>query len=77
MSSVDYSELYGVLLMLGKSYISKLPIEIIRNIKINMKTNYIPEYHINEIDYENDLSQETLKYLNYLYLEYWENHLDI
>ncbi len=73
MNEFDYSQLYGVLLMLGKSYISKLPIEIIYNIKIKMNSSYIPEYSINEINYEKDLSQETLNYLNYLYLKYWKN----
>ena len=73
MNEFDYSQLYGVLLMLGKSYISNLPIEIIYNIKIKMNSSYIPEYSINEINYEKDLSQETLNYLNYLYLKYWKD----
>lgn len=74
MNSTDYSELYGILLMLGKSYISKLPLEIIDKIKSQKDPNYNPEYYsINDIK-DGIISNITLEFLSKLYLEYWQNN---
>lgn len=74
MNSTSYSELYGILLMLGKSYISKLPPEIIKKIENEKNLNYNPEYYsINDIEDKN-ISNVTLEILSQLYLEYWQNN---
>lgn len=72
MNSINYSELYGILLMLGKSYISKLPLSIWKEIESKKNQNYNPEYSINDIE-NNNISDETLEFLSKLYLEYWRN----
>lgn len=71
MSNTDYSELYGILLMLGKSYILKLPDDIVQQIKNNRDVNYEPEYSIDSI-MDNNISPTVLDYLADLYLLYWQ-----
>lgn len=73
MTSTDYSELYGVLLMLGKSYILKLPDDIVQYIKNNRDVNYEPEYSIDSIDYEENISSSVLDCLALFYLKYWQD----
>lgn len=73
MSKKDYSELYGVLLMLGKNYFQKLPDNVIQWIKMNRDINYEPEYLIDSIEYEENILPAVLECLASFYLEYWQS----
>lgn len=69
MSEEEYSELYGILLMLGNSYIDKLP-ETIKNDIVEKKGQFIPEYDINDID-KIDITDNVLEKLSEFVTNYW------
>lgn len=75
MSNIEYSEIYSILLMLGKSYILKLPPEIFQSIKYNRDVSYEPKYSISSIEHRENFSQVVLEYIANLYLKYWQNNL--
>ena len=69
MDSNNYSELYGILIMLGKSYISKLPHDFMELVVKNKNSNYNPVYTIEDINNQN-ISESVYETLSQLY-DYW------
>ena len=73
MDSNNYSELYGILIMLGKSYISKLPHDFIELVVKNKNPNYNPVYTIEDINNQN-ISEPVYETLSQLYYDYWYDY---
>jgi len=70
MSRKEYSMIYGILVMLGNSYIDKLPKNIFENIKNNLDIDFIPSYDINEMD-SYEFTDNVLEVINNFEQEYW------
>lgn len=75
MNANDYSEVYGIIFMLGNSYIIKLPKFIIEEIESKRNRNYVPEYPANIINELDNLiiSQNAIEYINQLNIKYWNS----
>lgn len=66
-----YSEVYGVLDMLGENYISKLPSSLYNMIKEEKLETYNPNYDATiSLDKQN-LKRETLSMIALFHLNYW------
>ena len=71
MNSFEYSQVYAILLMLGNSYIEKIPNSIINDIILKMDKNNIPKYDINTIDENIEISRNVYDCISLFYLKYW------
>lgn len=71
MNSFEYSQVYAILLMLGNSYIEKIPDSIINDIILKMDKNNIPKYDINTIDENIEISRNVYDCISLFYLKYW------
>ena len=70
MDSIVYSELNGILNMLGKEYIDALPLEVVETIKNNMDTNYQPVFTMDSLN-QNELHPDTVNMIKTFYKKYW------
>lgn len=70
MNSLEYSQIYGILMMLGNSYIEKIPNYIMDEIIKRMDKNNIPNFNINTINTMN-ISDNVEKFISYLSIKYW------
>lgn len=66
-----YSEVYGVLNMLGDSFINKLPEKLVNMIKEEKSSTYNPKYIPNKSLTEQNIKRETLAMITLLHLNYW------
>lgn len=70
MNSLEYSQIYGILMMLGNSYIEKIPNYIMDEIIKRMDKNNIPNFNINTINTMN-ISDNVERFISYLSIKYW------
>lgn len=66
-----YSEVYEILDILGKEYSDKLPHKLYEYIKNNRNENNMKKFCIEKPIDEQDFSEETIKCIAYLNLQYW------
>lgn len=71
MSSFEYSQVYGILLMLGNSYIKKIPDTIMNTIMSRMDKNNIPVYNCNSINEISGISENACKLIELFNQKYW------
>ncbi len=71
-----YSEVYGVLNILGNNYISKLPSSLYNMIKEEKLETYNPNYDVTISLYKQNLKRETLSMIALFHLNYWCNSDD-
>ena len=73
MSSIEYSEVYGILLMLGNSYIEKIPDTIMDIIMSRLDKDNIPTYSFNDFSDISGISDNARKMIELISLKYWKN----
>ena len=66
-----YSEVYGILEVLGEKYINKLPKELYELIKKCKLETYSPKYDIETISEDKSINRETLSMIALFHLNYW------
>ena len=66
-----YSEVYGLLEVLGEKYINKLPKELYELIKKCKLETYSPKYDIETISEDKSIKRETLSMIALFHLNYW------
>lgn len=66
-----YSEVYGILEVLGEKYINKLPKELYELIKKCKLEIYSPKYDIETISEDKSIKRETLSMIALFHLNYW------
>lgn len=66
-----YSEVYGILEVLGEKYINKLPKELYELIKKCKLETYSPKYDIETISEDKSIKRETLSMIALFHLNYW------
>lgn len=69
--SIIYSEVYGILNMLGDNYINSLPKKLYNYIKENRNANYTPIYDINIPLFKQNIKKRTASFLCMLHYKYW------
>ena len=69
--SMIYSEVYGILNMLGKDYIDLIPKEVYNTIKENKNPNYTPVYDINKPLSKQNIRKRTASFMAMLHYDYW------
>lgn len=72
MNSFEYSQLYGILVMLGNRYFEKIPDSVIDTIVSRMDKENIPQYEINSISEIPDISENVRKIINIFNQKYWK-----
>ena len=68
-----YSEVYGILNMLGKEYISKLPSSLYNMIEGEKSDEYNPQYSESTTLKEQNISKKALSMIALFHLNYWCN----
>lgn len=68
-----YSEVYGILNLLGNSYISKLPKKLYELIKNEKKDDYTPIYTLDKPLNEQNVKIEAISMIALFHLNYWCN----
>ena len=66
-----YSEVYGILKLLGEKYIKLLPIKLYRLICDNRDKKYEPIYDISRDLEKQNISKDSLAFLTLISLKYW------
>ena len=66
-----YSEVYGVIKVLGKEYIRKLPKTVLKVIIENREENYNPKYNMSISLKKQDVNRKTLAMIALLHYNYW------
>lgn len=66
-----YSEVYGILNILGQYYIEKLPENLYQIIYEEKLNNYNPAYDLNKDLESQNIKRETLAMITLFYLNYW------
>ena len=66
-----YSELYGVLILLGDEYINKLPNDLINLIIEKRDISYNPQYVDDMPLNKQNIKKETISLIALLHLNYW------
>ena len=66
-----YSEVYGILNLLGNSYISKLPKKLYELIKNEKKDDYTPIYTLDKPLNEQNVKIEAISMIALFHLNYW------
>ena len=69
--SMIYSEVYGILDMLGKDYIDLIPKKLYNIIKENKNPNYTPIYDINKPLSKQNVKKRTASFMCMLHYNYW------
>lgn len=69
--SRTYSELYGILNLLGNSYINKLPSKLYQLIISQKEDSYNPRYNSIQDLKNSNLSEHTLPMLMLFHINYW------
>lgn len=66
-----YSEVYGILILLGDRFINKLPKELFNLIKREKLDSYNPQYDLNLPLEEQNIKEESIDMIALFYLNYW------
>ena len=66
-----YSEVYGILNMLGNEYISKIPSGLYEMIKNKRGSEYSPRYNENMVLEKQNVSKKALSMVALIHLNYW------
>lgn len=66
-----YSEVYSVLNMLGKDYITKLPSKLYQMIKEEKSNEYNPQYDLTIALEQQNIKKESLSMIAIFHLNYW------
>lgn len=69
--SIMYSEVFGILEILGKEYIDKIPQKLYKYIESKKSNKILVEYDVTKPIKEQKISKETLEFISYLNLQYW------
>ena len=68
-----YSEVYGILNLLGEDYISKLPKSLFEMIEDEKSSTYNPQYNETEILNAKNIKRESMAMIALFHLNYWCN----
>lgn len=66
-----YSQVYGILQMLGEEYINKIPSKLYNLIKEERMEEYSPKYSIDDDIQKQDISTEAMAIIALIHLNYW------
>lgn len=66
-----YSEVYGTLNMLGKTYINSIPKKILNLIEEKRLKEYNPKYNINIPLWKQNISKDATEFICMLHYNYW------
>ncbi|MBR2744577.1 MAG: hypothetical protein IKE01_04705 [Clostridia bacterium] len=66
-----YSEVNGILNLLGDEYRSKLPQKMIKLIESNKLDNYTPVYDFTDLSNTTNISKEAISFICMLHCKYW------
>lgn len=66
-----YSQVYGILEMLGEEYIKKIPSKLYNLIKEERLEEYSPKYSIDDDIQKQDISTEAMAIIALMHLNYW------
>ena len=66
-----YSEVYGILILMGDRFISKLPNKLFNLIKSERLETYNPQYNLDLPLEEQNVREETIDVIALLYFNYW------
>lgn len=69
--TIIYSEVYGILDMLGQEYINAIPKKMYDFIKENKDVNYNPIYNIEKPLAEQNIKKRTAAFICMLHYKYW------
>ena len=69
--TVIYSEVFEILKNIDKKMVMKIPEEILENIKNNKDTNYKEHIDWNKKLSEQNLQEETINIIGFIYYNYW------
>lgn len=70
-SKRTYSQVYGILQMLGEEYINKIPSKLYNLIKEERMEEYSPKYSIDDDIQKQDISTEAMAIIALIHLNYW------
>jgi len=70
---VTYAEVYEVLKYMDKKIVMRVPLEILQLFKNNKDNNYISKIDKNDIFNKNNITEDTLKVLSWLNINYWSD----
>ena len=68
---VTYAEVFEILKFMDKKIVMKTPVEILQFFKDNKEDNYISNINKKDIFNKNNISEDTLKVLSWLNINYW------
>ena len=68
-----YSEVYGILNMLGENYIKRLPDSLYKMIRESKLPTYNPQYRTDQSLIEQNVKRESLSIIALFHLNYWCN----
>ena len=71
-----YSQVYGILEMLGENYITKLPSSLYKMINEERQKEYTPQYDSSIALEKQDIKKESLSMIALFHLNYWCNSQD-
>ena len=71
MTARTYSEVLGILNMLGEEYINNLPDSLFEFIKSEKDDDYNPIYFIDKSLEEQNICDDALSFITFLNLKYW------
>ena len=66
-----YSEVYGILNMMGKYYINKIPTKLYQMIEKERDKNYNPQYDYNKTLDSQNVSKNALSMIALIHINYW------
>ena len=69
--AIIYSEVYGILDMLGGEYIKLIPEKLYKHIEENKNKEYAPTYDINKPLEEQNIKKRTAAFICMLHYKYW------
>ena len=70
---VTYAEVYEILKYMDKKMVMKVPLEILQLFKNNKDNNYISKINKNDIFNKNNITEDTLRVLSWLNINYWSD----
>jgi len=68
-----YSEVYGILNMMGEFYINKLPKKLYSMIETQRAMDYNPQYDINQGLESQNIGRQSLAMIMLIHLDYWSD----
>ena len=68
-----YTEVFEILKYMDKVYVMQIPYKILCKIKNNKDDQYVNKIDKNDIYNRDNVLPDTIKYIAWLYVNYWEN----